>query len=127
MPKTSTLPYLRYIRDRTQKENLTNIRTILGKSDDPLLPVNSVDAVLLMKSYHEVAQPIVLFRHVRAAMCPGARLGIIDCNRRGDDHGVNRGVVVGEIKRASFVLTADYDFVKPDGDDYFLIFRIGRR
>jgi len=60
MPKTSTLPYLRYIRDRTQKENLTNIRTILGKSDDPLLPVNSVDAVLLMKRYHDVAQPIVL-------------------------------------------------------------------
>jgi predicted methyltransferase len=119
--------YLRYIRDRTQKENLPNIRTILGKSDDPLLPPNSVDAVLLMKSYHEVAQPIVLLRHVRAAMRPGARLGIIDRNGRGDDHGVNRDVVIGEVKRAGFVLAADYDFVKPDGDDYFLIFRIGRR
>ena len=64
--------YLRYIRDRTKKENLPNIRTILGKSDDPLLPPNSVDAVLLMKSYHEVARPIVLLRHVRAAMRPGA-------------------------------------------------------
>jgi SAM-dependent methyltransferase len=119
--------YLRYIRDRTQKENLPNIRTILGKSDDPLLPPNSVDAVLLMKSYHEVAQPIVLLRHVRAAMRPGARLGIIDRNGRGDDHGVNRDVVIGEVKKAGFVLAADYDFVKPDGDDYFLIFRIGRR
>jgi len=64
--------YLRYIRDRTKKENLPNIRTILGKSDDPLLAPNSFDAVLLMKSYHEVAQPIVLLRHVRAAMRPGA-------------------------------------------------------
>jgi ubiquinone/menaquinone biosynthesis C-methylase UbiE len=115
--------YLRYIRDRSQKENLRNIRTILGKIDDPLLPPNSVDAVLLMKSYHEVAQPIVLLRHVRAAMRPGARLGIIDRNGRGDDHGVNRDVVVGEVKRAGFVLAADYDFVKSDGDDYFLIFR----
>jgi predicted methyltransferase len=115
--------YLHYIRDRAQKEKLPHIRAILGKSDDPLLPSNSVDAVLLMKTYHEVAQPIVLLRHVHTAMRPGARLGIIDRNGRGDDHGVNRDVVIGEAKRAGFVLAADYDFVKPDGADYFLIFR----
>ena len=114
--------YLDYIRDRAQKEKLPNIRIILGKSDDPLLHSNSVDAVLLMKTYHEVAQPIVLLRHVRAAMRPGARLGIIDRNGRGDDHGVNRVVVIDEVERAGFVLAADYDFVKPDGADYFLIF-----
>jgi hypothetical protein len=33
-----------------------NIRTILSKSDDPLLPSDSIDAVLLMKTYHEVVQ-----------------------------------------------------------------------
>jgi predicted methyltransferase len=114
--------YLHYIRNRAQKEKLPNIRTVLGKSDDPLLPPNSVDAVLLMKTYHEVAQPIVLLRHVRAAMHPSARLGIIDRNGRGNDHGVNRDVVIGEVQRAGFVLVADYDFVKPDGDDYLLIF-----
>lgn len=114
--------YLHYIRNRAQKEKLPNIRTVLGKSDDPLLPPNSVDAVLLMKTYHEVAQPIVLLRHVRAAMHPGARLGIIDRNGRGNDHGLNRDVVIGEVQRAGFVLVADYDFVKPDGDDYLLIF-----
>ena len=74
-----------------------------------------------------MAQPIALLRHVRAGMRPGARLGIIDRNGRGDDHGVNRALVVGEVKMAGFVVTPDYDFVKPDGDDYFLIFRIGRR
>lgn len=115
--------YLDYIRDRSQKEKLPNIRTILGRSDDPRLRPNSVDAVLLMKTYHEVAQPIVLLRHIRAAMRPGARLGIIDRNGRGDDHGVNRDVVIGEVERAGFVLAADYSFVKPDGADYFLIFR----
>jgi predicted methyltransferase len=115
--------YVDYIRDRAQREKLPNIRTILNKSDDPLLPADSVDAVLLMKTYHEVAQPVVLLRHVRAAMRPGARLGIIDRNGRGDDHGVNRDVVIDEVKRAGFVLTADYDFVKPDGADYFLIFK----
>ena len=85
-------------------------------------PPNSVDAVLLMKTYHEVEQPIVLLRHVRAAMHPSARLGIIDRNGRGNDRGVNRDVVIGEVQRAGFVLVADYDFVKRDGDDYLLIF-----
>jgi len=101
--------YLDYIRDRAQKEKLPNIHTLLGKSDDPLLPPNSVDAVLLMKTYHEVAQPIRLLRRVRAAMRPGARLGIIDRNGKGDDHGVNRDVVIDEAKRAGFALVADYD------------------
>jgi predicted methyltransferase len=114
--------YLDYIRDRAQKEKLPNIRITLGKSDDPLLPPNSVDAVLLMKTYHEVAQPIVLLRHVRTDMRPGARLGIIDRNGHGDDHGVNRDVVIREVQRAGFVLSAVYDFVKPDAADYFLIF-----
>lgn len=115
--------YLDYIRDRAQKEKLPNIHTSLGKSDNPLLPPNSVDAVLLMKTYHEVAQPIVLLRHVHDAMRPGARLGIIDRNGKGDDHGVSRDVLIDEVKRAGFALAADYDFVKPDGADYFLIFR----
>jgi predicted methyltransferase len=76
-----------------------------------------------MKTYHEVAQPIVLLRHVHAAMQPGARLGIIDRNGRGDDHGVNLDVVIGEVQRAGFLLAAEYNFVKPDHADYFLIFR----
>ena len=88
-------------------------------------PAYSISRLLLVASLfgHEVAQPIVLLRHVRAAMRPGARLGIIDRNGRGDDHGMNRDVVIAEVERAGFVLVADYDFVKPDGSDYFLIFR----
>ena len=48
----------RYIEDRAQKEQLQNVKTILGKADDPLLPAGSVDAVLLLKTYHEIAQPV---------------------------------------------------------------------
>jgi predicted methyltransferase len=48
--------YVDYIHGRSQKEKLPNIRTILSKSDDPLLPSDSIDAVLLMKTYHEVVQ-----------------------------------------------------------------------
>lgn len=115
--------YLRHIKRRATKENLTNVRTILGRANDPLLPAKSVDAVLLLKTYHEIAQPIELLRRLRKAMRPGARLGIIDKNGTGGDHGLNADVVTKEAQRAGFQLVAQHDFVKADGMDYFLIFR----
>ena len=51
------------IGDRAKKESLTNIRTIQGTPDDPKLPNASVDAVLLLKVYHEVAHTDVLLRN----------------------------------------------------------------
>ncbi len=115
--------YIKYIEDRAAKENLSNIRTVLGKEDDPLLPAQSVDAVLLLKTYHEVGQPIRLLARLRQAMRAGARLGIIDRNGKGDDHGIDREMVIKEAARAGFAMVEEYDFVKPDGMDYFLVFQ----
>lgn len=115
--------YLKYIDKRTKEENLTNIRTILGKQADPLLPKKTVDAVLLLKTYHELSEPIVLLRRTREAMREGALLGIIDRNGKGDDHGIDRDIVIKEAGNAGFVLVEQHDFVKSDGVDYFLVFR----
>ena len=115
--------YLRHIKRRAKTEKLTNIRAVLGKPDNPLLPPNSVDAVLLLKTYHEVEKPIDLLRRVRQAMRAGALLGIIDKNGTGADHGLDAEVVIKEAKRAGFQLAAQHDFVKGDEMDYFLIFR----
>ena len=85
---------IRYINRRLRSDGLSNVRTIVSKADDPLLPANSIDAVLLLKTYHEVARPVTLLRHLRTALRPGARVGIIDRNGKGDDHGINRDVVI---------------------------------
>jgi len=113
---------IHYITDRTQKENLHNVTTILSHSDDALLPPDSVDAVLLLKTYHEVAKPQTLMRNLRAALRPGAKIGIIDRNGNGENHGVAREVVVQEVSASGYELTAQYDFVKGDNVDYFLVF-----
>ena len=102
-----------------------NVRTILSKPDDPLLPRDSVDAVLLLKTYHEVAQPVELLRTLRPALRRGAKVGIIDRNGNGEDHGVDSEVVVREAKQAGYQLEKKYDFVKPDKIDYFLVFTAG--
>lgn len=117
---------IRHIDNRVQREQLHNVETILSKSDDPLLPANTIDAVLLLKTYHEVAQPITLLRNLRAALRPGAKVGIIDRNGNGENHGVGREVVLREAAEAGYALAAQYDFVKGDGMDYFLVFTAGR-
>jgi SAM-dependent methyltransferase len=112
---------IRYVSERAQKEKLRNVKTILGKADDPVLPANSVDAVLLLKTYHEVAQPVALLRNLRGALRPEAKVGIIDRNGNGEDHGVNRDIVVNEAREAGYTMVDQYDFVKGDKMDYFLV------
>ncbi len=112
---------IRYIDERARKEKLHNVKTILGKEDDPVLPASAVDCVLLLKTYHEVAEPVALLRNLRASLRPGARVGIIDRNGNGEDHGVNRDVVLHEASEAGYRLLEQYDFVKGDKMDYFLV------
>ncbi len=115
--------YLKHIEERATKERLSNITTVLGSEDDPKLPASDIDAVMILKTYHEIAQPVRLLQNARASMRDDALLGIIDRNGKGDDHGLDRDQVVREAERAGFKLIDEHDFVKPDGMDYFLIFQ----
>jgi len=116
--------FLKHIERRAASENLSNIQTVLGKEDDPMLPADVLDAVLVLKTYHEIAQPIQLLSRLRQSLKPEALLGVIDRNGNGKDHGISKKTVINEAKEAGYSLVDEYDFVKPDGMDYFLVFRI---
>ncbi len=77
--------------------------------------------MLLLKTYHEVAHPITLLRNLRPSLTPGAKVGIIDRNGNGEDHGIDAEVVIHEANEAGYELLEQDDFVK-DGMDYFLVF-----
>jgi SAM-dependent methyltransferase len=113
---------IRYIDQRIQKEGLHNVKTILSKSDNPQLPAEQIDSVLLLKTYHEVDKPIVLLQNLRASLRPGAKVGIIDRNGNGENHGLAPEIVIKEASEAGYALQSKYDFVKGDGMDYFLVF-----
>jgi predicted methyltransferase len=113
---------IQFIDQRAKKEQLQNIKTILSKPDDPQLPANTIDAVLLLKTYHEIAHPVALLRNLRSSLKPEAKIGIIDRNGNGENHGVSKDVVVREAAQAGYELRDSQDFVKADGMDYFLIF-----
>jgi ubiquinone/menaquinone biosynthesis C-methylase UbiE len=112
---------VQYIGQRAEKEKLSNVKAIQSTPDDPKLPANSIDAVLMLKTYHEIAQPVTLLQNLRSALRPGAKIGIIDRNGNGTDHGIDRKVIIHEADEAGYKLLDKYDFVK-DGMDYFLVF-----
>ena len=110
------------IETRAKKEQLSNVHTVLGTPDNLKLAADSVDAALLLKVYHEIAHPVPVMVELRKALKPGGRVGIIDRNGNGTDHGLDRAVVEREMHEAGFKVRERYDFTKADGQDYFLIF-----
>jgi ubiquinone/menaquinone biosynthesis C-methylase UbiE len=113
---------IEYIGKRVVKENIANVRTVLGQPDDPMLPTGSVNAVLLLKVYHEIAHPVEFMKKLKPALREGAKVGIIDKNGNGANHGLDHGIVEKEMGDAGFKLVSTYDFTKADGQDYFMIF-----
>ncbi|MEO6802273.1 MAG: class I SAM-dependent methyltransferase [Granulicella sp.] len=113
---------IQYIEKRAKTEKLANVKTVQGTPDNTKLPPASVDAVMLMKVYHEIAHPIPLMEQLRASLKPGGLVGIIDRNGNGVDHGLDRSVVIREMGEAGYKVAGKYDFTKADGQDYFLIF-----
>ncbi len=113
---------IEYIDKRVSKEQLHNVKAIRSKPDNPELPPDSIDAALFLKVYHEVSDPIALMRNLRASLKPGARIGIIERNGNGEDHGVDKQVVLREVKQAGYRLVSEHDdLVKGDKMDYFLV------
>ena len=72
---------------RVQREGLHNVRAILGTPEDPRLPAGALDAVLIVDTYHEMAEPVTLLRNVARALKQQGRLGIVDFNRDGGGPG----------------------------------------
>lgn len=69
------------INRRIQRENLRNVRTVLGTATDPRLPTG-LDAVLIVNSFHEMDEKpeviLALLRNIAGVLKPQGRVGIVD-------------------------------------------------
>jgi predicted methyltransferase len=65
------------IERRVEREGLRNVETVLGSPDNPTLPEERIDVVLMVDSFQEVEDRLTLLRHVRRALKEGGRLGIV--------------------------------------------------
>jgi predicted methyltransferase len=66
------------IRRRAEAEALKQVHSIVGVPDDPRLPAASLDAILVVNSYHEWREYGKMLQHLSEALKSGGLLAIID-------------------------------------------------
>ena len=69
---------LKKLRQKAEKEKLTQIETVVGAADDPRLEPESVEVVLIVNAYHEMRDYDAMLAALFRALKPGGRLAIID-------------------------------------------------
>jgi len=66
------------LKEHLGKEGLKNVEVIKGAEDDPKLPADRLDAVLIVNSYHEMTAHEAMLRHVRDALKPGGTFVLME-------------------------------------------------
>ena len=102
---------------RRKREGLRWVEPLLGTALDPQLPAGKVDAVLIVDSYYEMEEPVVLLRNVAKSLKPGGRIGIVNYTKAGFGPGppmeerVDPSVVIRDAEAAGLRVVARPDFL----------------
>ena len=100
------------LNKRIAKRKLTNVTPILGTQDNPNLPLESLDLALMVDVYHELSQPQLVLRHIRAALKPGGRLVLVEYRKEDPtipirpEHKMSVAEAKLEVEAEGFKLTA---------------------
>jgi ubiquinone/menaquinone biosynthesis C-methylase UbiE len=74
---------LKFIEANKQQKNIANVEPVLAKIDNPNLPENSVDLVLMVDAYHEFEYPREMMQGIVKALKPGGR--VVSVEYRGEN------------------------------------------
>jgi ubiquinone/menaquinone biosynthesis C-methylase UbiE len=116
------LPLL-FLRTRAWMKGKHNVSVLMGDTDDPHLPAEGVNSVLISNTYHEFQDARGILSHVSRALVPGGRLVIVDrappssTDAKGEagDHEIASQKVVSDLQSATFeVLHRDDRFIESD-------------
>lgn len=127
---------IKRLRQRVDDDHLANVDVIEGAADDPKLP-GALDAVLMVISYHEIADHQKMLQQVASALKPGARFVVVDMTPhktltrpRADqvkNHVISPDLAESEIRAAGFeVVSRDDRFIdNPDEEStrWMIVFR----
>jgi len=118
------------------ERGLSEIVTVIkGDYDDPKLPKNRLDALLIMDTYHEMDDYEVILKHVYASLKTGGRLVLVEPiaeervnwsrSRQNERHEIAIRFVIRDLKKAGFKLIEDInpfvDRIKIKGDIMWML------
>lgn len=107
------------LEERIKEQRLQNVTVIHGEEDNPKLPIETLDATLIVDSYHEMPKHESILRHILAALKPGGRLMIIEPfnparlhdprEKQEGDHLIAPDFVERDLREAGFEIVARND------------------
>lgn len=117
------------------KRSILNVEPIKGDYDNPGLPVNSLDGVIILDTYHEMDEHDEILHHIKLALKPGGRLVLCEAiaeERRSlsredqeQRHELGINYALEDLKKIRFAIVNQQDpFVdrsKEKGDKMWLI------
>ncbi len=105
---------LEELNERLQDNDIEHVTSVYSVEDNPMLPTNSLDAVLVRNAYHHFTAHKSMLRHIKAALNPEGRLIIqesiaedmIGTSRaeQVDAHDLGIDYVRKELKTAGFTI-----------------------
>ena len=90
------------------RDRLTNVIPVLGAVDNPRLPAEALDLVLMVVVYHEFSAPQTMLQHMKRALKPGGRLVLLEYRAEDPDvpilpdHKMTKAQVRTEIEHEGF-------------------------
>ena len=106
---------LELLKERLEERALDNVVRIEATVDDPKLPKESCDLVLMVDVYHELSHPVRVMRHLREALKPGGRVVLVEFRAEDpkvpihEEHKMTKAQVVRELAAAGFAMTDSFD------------------
>jgi SAM-dependent methyltransferase len=87
---------------RITREDWTNVSVKLGTPDNPDLPPNSFDRVLMVHMYHEISEPYAFLWNLQPALKKDGEIIVVDANRPTDQHGTPPRLLACEFAALGF-------------------------
>ncbi|WP_313809577.1 methyltransferase domain-containing protein [Sphingobium sp.] len=106
---------------RITREDWRNVSVRLGAPEDPKLPENSFDRILMVHMYHEIAEPYAFLWNLSPALKRDGELIVVDANRPTGQHGTPPRLLACELAAMGFRL--EELIPKPTAGGYFARFR----
>lgn len=117
---------LTFLWVRTVLRHDSDVHIIHGEVSNPDLPDQRVDAVLIVNTFHEIADPHSILEHVRNSLVAGGRLVVVDREPKPQnigvteigDHEIAPAVVEADLSNAGFQVVRVQDpFINADPDN----------
>lgn len=112
---------LRSLAERVHRERLDNVAIKRGEPNNPLLPQNSFDRVLLIHMYHEIERPSEFLWNLRPSLKRDGSVVVVDADRPTARHGTPPRLLVCEFSAVGYELTRFERL--PDSESYFAQFQ----